>query len=437
MTNVLPTLAPLARTQLSDAHADTIRATLPLVGAKIDEITPIFYARMFDAHPELIADLFNRGNQKQGAQQRALAASIATFAAALVDPELPDPRDLLERIGHKHASLGITPDQYQIVHDNLFAAIVQVLGAEVVTADVAEAWDTVYWIMADTLIDFEKDLYSRSGVATGDVFRRGIVTERRELSDSVFEFTVEAEGDVPFPPYLPGQYVSVGVRLPDGARQLRQYSLVGAGTGGSLSFAVKRVDAVGELPAGEVSNWLADKVGVGDVIDVTLPFGDLVVDVEGASPLVLVSAGIGTTPMMGILQALHATRTVRPLTVLHAEANPAADAFRTERAGLVADLPRASLVTWYGDSEGADLGGGVAADRDEPVEDAPEVELPADVRNGRLDVTVADVPDDAQVYVCGSNGFLQNIREQLTAAGVDNERVHFELFAPNDWLLDS
>ena len=73
----------------------------------------------------------------------ALAASIATFATHLVDPRLPHPAELLSRIGHKHASLGVTADQYAIVHEHLFAAIVEVLGADTVTADVAAAWDRV------------------------------------------------------------------------------------------------------------------------------------------------------------------------------------------------------------------------------------------------------------------------------------------------------
>lgn len=448
MTTTLPGLRPIERTQLSQEHADTIRATLPLVGSKIDEITPLFYATMFERHPELIDNLFNRGNQKQGAQQRALAASVATFAAALVNESVPDPRDLLERIGHKHASLGITPDQYQIVHDNLFEAIVKVLGADVVTPDVAAAWDAVYWMMAESLIGFEQDLYAQAGVEIGDVFRRGEVMRRRELSDDVFRFTVAAQDGQAFPAYLPGQYVSVGVTLPDGARQLRQYSLVGEpeGGAGTLTFAVKRVAAVDRLPAGEVSNWLADHVQEGDVIDVTLPFGDLVVDVRGTEPLVLVSAGIGTTPMLGILQALHAVGAPRPVTVLHAEANRGADVFAAERAALVADLPHGRLITWYGDPQaGEDLDPGTAADAAEPREEAGAGEAAAagreagargaEVRTGRLDVAVAGLSDDALVYVCGSNAFLQGVREQLSAAGVADERVHFELFAPNDWLL--
>ena len=81
-----------------------------------------------------------------------------------MNPDLPHPAELLSRIGHKHASLGITADQYPIVHEHLFAAIVEVLGADIVTAEVAEAWDRVYWIMADTLIDLERELYAEAGV---------------------------------------------------------------------------------------------------------------------------------------------------------------------------------------------------------------------------------------------------------------------------------
>ena len=87
------------RSGLSDAHAEVIRATLPLVGSRINDITPVFYKKMFTAHPELIADLFNRGNQQHGDQAKALAASIAVFASVLVDPDKPHPDEMLARIG--------------------------------------------------------------------------------------------------------------------------------------------------------------------------------------------------------------------------------------------------------------------------------------------------------------------------------------------------
>ncbi len=113
---------------LSEQSAATVRATLPAVGASLGEITERFYAGMFAARPELLRDLFNRGNQAAGTQRQALAGSIAAFAAHLVDHPDDRPDAMLSRIAHKHASLGVAPDQYAIVHEHLFAAIAEVLG---------------------------------------------------------------------------------------------------------------------------------------------------------------------------------------------------------------------------------------------------------------------------------------------------------------------
>lgn len=170
--------AHTSSTDLTEEQVDIVRATLPLVGSNIDTITRTFYSSLFQAHPDLLRNLFNRGNQARGAQQRALAASIATYATHLVTPELAHPAEVLSEIGHKHASLGITPEQYEVVHEHLFAAIVDVLGGDVVTADVAAAWSRVYWSMAETLIELERQLYDSVHVATGQVYRRATVTRR-------------------------------------------------------------------------------------------------------------------------------------------------------------------------------------------------------------------------------------------------------------------
>lgn len=401
-----------APAELEPAHAQIVSATLPLIGAHIDEITTEFYRRMFGAHPELLRNLFNRGNQAQGAQQRALAAAIATFASHLVDPALPHPADLLSRIGHKHASLGVTADQYPIVHEHLFGAIVAVLGADTVTPDVAAAWDRVYWIMADTLIALERDLYGAAGVADGDVFRRAQVVSRVDDPSGTVLVTVRPSGQ-PFTDFLPGQYVSVGVTMPDGARQLRQYSLVNTPGDGRLTFAVKPVPAVADHPAGEVSSWIAANLRVGDTIDVTVPFGDLPAPASG-TPLVLISAGIGVTPMIGILEYLAASAPDTEVHVLHADRSDQVHPLRERQLELTAALPRAHLDVWYED--------GLTAG-------AP------DTHAGLIDLAAVPFPDDAQVYLCGNNGFVQAVRAQLTDRGVAAERVHCELFSPNDWLL--
>jgi nitric oxide dioxygenase len=395
--------------RLTPEHEATVAATLPVIGAHINEITPIFYRRMFTAHPELIRDTFNRGNQRSGGQQKALAASVATFATMLVDPDAPDPVAMLSRIAHKHVSLGITADQYQIVHDHLFAAIVEVLG-EAVTPDVAEAWDEVYWLMAEVLIDAESELYRAAGVEPGDVFRDAVLAHRRDLSDTVTEFTFTAADG--FAGARAGQYVSLGVVLEDGARQLRQYSLVDWDTDG-FTVAVQR--------DGEVSAALLDGLVVGDRVDATLPAGDLVLSdpvLAGDTPVVLVSSGIGSTPMTGMLSALVAAGTTPTVTVIHADDTEDTYAQREVTAGYVAALRDAGATVQV-------------------------VERYRDAGNGDSVVDVADlaatsvVPTDAAWYLCGGTAFLQDVREQLETAAttVRPAAVNVELFGPNDWLL--
>lgn len=373
---------------LSDKHAEIIKATLPPVGENIETITKTFYSKMFAAHPELIANTFNRGNQKQGAQQKALAASVATFATQLVDPSAPDPVMMLDRIAHKHVSLGIRKDQYQIVHDNLMAAIAEVLG-DAVTPEVAEAWDAVYWLMADVLIKHEAKLYESDGVTDGDVFRRATVTAKEQLTDTVFTYTLSGDFTAP----RPGQYTSVGVTLDDGARQLRQYSII-EGDANSYRIAVES--------DGEVSTFLREHVEVGDTVDATLAAGDLVLQ-DGDNPVVLISSGIGSTPMVGILGHLARTNSDRKVCYLHADESADSWAQREETRTLADKLPNA------------------------------EVRAAFRSQGERITISEADV-DGADVYLCGGANFLQAIREDLAEKSPAN--VYFELFSPNDWLIN-
>lgn len=385
---------------LTPAHEETVRATLPVIGANIETIATTFYAGMFTAHPDLLRNTFNRGNQRAGAQQKALAASVATFATMLVDPEGPDAVDLLSRIAHKHVSLGITPDQYGIVHHHLFAAIVEVLG-EAVTPDVAEAWDEVYWLMADTLIDAEKDLYATADVTPGDVFRDAVLVSRRDLTDAVTEFTF-ALPDAPgaFADTRAGQYTSLGVTMGDGARQLRQYSLVNWDERG-FTIAVQR--------DGEVSSALLDTVAVGDRVDATLPAGDLVLGDDDTTPVVLVSSGIGSTPMVGMLSALVAGAGTRDITVIHSDVSEETYAQREVTRGLLDALAsQGSTVRRHRGYTGA---------------------------GERVTLADLEVPTGADWYLCGGTGFLQDIRAQLAASSLEPAGVHYELFSPNDWLL--
>ncbi|WP_110240444.1 globin domain-containing protein [Nocardioides gilvus] len=402
---------------LSPTSTSVIQATLPVVGAAIGDITPLFYRKMFDAEPDLERNLFNRGNQAAGDQPRALAAAVATYATALVDPDSPHPRDLLRRIGHKHASLGITEPQYEIVHEHLFAAIVEVLG-DAVTPEVAAAWDEVYWMMARDLIDLEKDLYAEAGVSAEEIWHDVAVRERLQQSPDTVSFVLSAADGSALPSAKPGQYVSVAVILPDGARQIRQYSLTGAGAPGEWAFSVKAIAASvaadgTEIPEGEVSNFLHRNLFEGDRLSVSPPFGDLVLD-DSDAPLLLISAGIGTTPIIGMLNYLQHTASERAVTVLHADRSPARHAHRAQLKQLVKALPQAQLQRWY-----EDLGGRPARD---------------DFHAGLVDLSDVDIAAEARAYLCGPLPFMESVRGGLVERGVSSDHIHYEVFGPDKWV---
>jgi len=405
---------------LSTKSAQVVKATLPVIGAAIGDIATAFYKRMFTAHPELERDLFNRGNQAQGDQQSALAGAIAAYATLLVAEDGRDPLEVLARIAHKHASLGITEDQYPIVHEHLFAAIVEVLG-DAVTPEVASAWDEVYWHMAKALVTIEKGLYAETGVADGDVWRTLVLRRRLQESPDTVSFVLGTPDRSALPEHRPGQYVSIQVALPDGARQIRQYSLTHAPEASEWGISVKAVpasrgNAGAIVPAGEVSNFLHHNLFEGDEVRVSAPFGELVLQ-ESASPLVLISAGIGITPIIGILHYLAGTGSKREVLVLHADRSPARHAHRQELKELVAALPSATLHRWYEDL-------GVRSTRDV-------------LSAGRVDLELVEIPADATIFLCGPLPFMQSVRHSLIERDISGADIHYEVFGPDKWMASA
>jgi nitric oxide dioxygenase len=400
---------------LSDKSRPVIEATLPVVGAHIQEIAGHFYKHLFTTHPELLDGTFNRGNQAKGAQQVALAGSVAAFATALV--KTPDrlPENLLSRIAHKHASLGIRPEQYQIVHDNLFWAIKDVLG-DAVTPDIAAAWDEVYWLMAYTLTHIERGLYGARGVRPETAWRQWEVEKKIQETADVVTFVVKRIDDRLVKPSLPGQYLTVQVTMPDGTRQPRQYSLSRADQGEQRQFTVKRVYGAGK-PDGEVSTQLHTKVRVGDTLTISVPFGALVLDDYSGRPMVFASGGIGITPMAGMLSHLASVRSFLPVMLLHADHNEESFALRGQILDDIAALPNASIYIWY--------------------EQGANTQLPVQgVFPGRMDISHVSLPDNASYHLCGPVPFMQAIRSALIKRGVPPRDIQYEVFGPDLWEAD-
>jgi nitric oxide dioxygenase len=390
-----------------------IEATLPVVADNIEQIATRFYEHLFGEHPQLLDGVFNRGNQAEKTQQMALAGSVAVFASSLIKVPEQLPEHLLSRIAHKHASLGITPAQYDVVHDNLFWAIVDVLGTAV-TPEVAAAWDEVYWLMAYALINQERGLYSARGVRAETVWREWEVAEKTQETEDVVTFRVRRTDDRAVRTSLPGQYVTVQVPMPDGIRQPRQYSLTRADDGEHRQFSVKRVHGGGK-PDGEVSNLLCERVGVGDRLTMSLPFGDVVLDDSGR-PVVFASAGIGITPMAGMLSHLAAAGSHLPITLLHADVDEASFALRRQVLADLETLSGGSAHVWY--------------------ENGAHSTLPVEAHEGVMDLAEVKLPDDALYYLCGPLPFMQSVRSALIDRGVAARDIQYEVFGPDLWQAD-
>ncbi|MET8765144.1 globin domain-containing protein [Lentzea sp. NPDC004782] len=369
---------------LSAASAAVVRATLPVVRDHATEITAEFYPSMFAAHPELL-NLFNQGNQASGKQQVALAAAVVAYAQHLLDGTPFGP--IADRIAHKHVSLGVRPDQYPIVGKHLIGAVATVLG-DAVTPEVAAAWDEVYWLFAVSLIAAEARLFQSAGVTPEALWRPWRVAKRDDEAVDTVSFTLVPDDGGPVPAFEPGQYVSVAVDLPDGHRQPRQYSLSQAPGRGELRITVRRV------AGGAVSNFLHDHVHADDTLLVGPPAGEVTLE-HGDRPVVLISAGIGITPMLSMLDHIAATQPDRTVVAVHAEHSSDRHAHRAEYA-------RFQPLTWY--------------DRGD--------------EGGRVEVDLIPLPANAIAYLCGPVEFMRDVRAALLHRGVPADDIRYEVFGP-------
>ena len=385
---------------LSEKSRPIIEATLPIIAERINDITPDFYRRMFAARPDLMDGMFSRSSQLEGTQPRALAGSIAVFASYIVEHPDSYPDEVLSRVAHKHASLGLKEEEYPTVYKYLFEAIAANLG-DLATPEIVEAWTEVYWLMGNALIKLEKGLYASQ--ANDVMFAPFKVVDRKETGENVVVLTFEPADETPMTESKGGQYISIVVPARDGLRQARQYTLL-------PSEKNQRRIGVKLDPNGEMTSILHE-LKIGDVVEISNPYGDLTLEGFGnpEAPLYLFSAGIGTTPMLSFLSELIEKGSQRPVTVVHADRSLDTWPLREELTELVNKLPNARLISFI-EGEGGDFA-------------------------GRVDVSKLDVPSNANVYLCGPLPFMQGVRSALVEAGVPGKNINYEIFGPDQWML--
>ena len=397
---------------LDQKTIDIIKSTVPVLEQHGETITTRFYQLMFRNHPELL-NIFNHANQKQGRQQKALAGTV--YAAAMYIDNLAAILPVVKQIAHKHRSLGIKPEHYPIVGKHLLMAIKDVLG-DAATDEIIDAWAQAYNLIADAFISVEAEMYDEAAHQQGgwNGFRNFVVDRKVIESDVITSFYLKPEDKREIAGFIPGQYISIKLEI-DGEKftHIRQYSLSDAPGKDYYRISVKK-EAGTANPDGMVSNYLHDKVSEGDILKVSAPAGDFILDTNKTTPVVFLSGGVGLTPMMSMLKTVVEVQPGRQVTFVHAAANSNVHALGDE----VKELSNLDYVKSY------------------VFYDAPTEE---DRQNKRFDVEGYVTREwlkenvwmeEADFYFCGPVPFMKAINRSLKELGVNESRIHFEFFGP-------
>jgi len=406
---------------LSEKTIQIIKSTVPVLEMHGTTITSHFYKRMFSNHPELL-NVFNHANQKQGRQQFALASAVLAAAKHIDNLEAILPAVI--QIAHKHRSLGIKAEQYPIVGENLLGAIKEVLG-DAATDEMIGAWAEAYGVIADAFIGVEADMYAQAAEQEGGWadFREFRVMRKVKESDVITSFYLVPADGGKIASFAPGQYISVKLDNIPGEQytHIRQYSLSDAPGKPYYRISVKREDAVADRPAGKVSVYLHEHVQEGDSLMLSAPAGDFYLDVMGTRPVVLLSGGVGLTPMMSMLNALIEQNPMRQVTFIHAAQNSRVHAMKERMAEAARNNAQVSVHWCY----------------DQPTEE-DRASKNYD-KEGHIDLEwlKSIVPSkDADFYFCGPVGFMKAVNAMLLEWGVPESDIHFEFFGPKGNLSE-
>ncbi|GAB7346003.1 hypothetical protein MBLNU457_4777t1 [Dothideomycetes sp. NU457] len=406
-------------TTLSQDQIQTIKATVPVLQEHGVTVTSRFYSDMLKDYPDL-NNLFNQSNQANQHQAKALAGSLYAYATNIDDLSKVSPA--LEHISHKHASLYVRPDQYDIVGRYLLQAFGEVLG-EAFTPAIRAAWAAAYWEVANLLIGIEKDLLAEADGWTD--WRDFRIVNKVQESTEVTSFYLSPVDGKSLPSFKPGQYISVQTDVPAlKYMQARQYSLSDAPNPRHYRISVKKEPEIKgsdgeEYHPAYISNLLHESRNIGDVLQVSHPYGEFYLDPKEHTdaPIVLVSAGVGLTPMVSIVNTLvqDPQSSNRTISWIHAARSSEAQAFGKHMLETVKHHDNISSVVF----------------NKKPLEQSVKG-IDYDFQS-RMDLDVVDkkylhLDKPAVYYICGPSSFMTDMAGKLKGYGVDQDRIKLEIF---------
>lgn len=270
-------------------------------------------------------------------------------------------------------------------------------------------------VLADIFIGRESELYREKASQDGgwQGTRPFIIKEKRQESELITSFVLAPLDGNPVLRFKPGQYLSIKLVHPALEHQeIRQYSLSDAPNGRDYRISVKRE------PRGQASNLLHDHLHIGDTVDIMPPAGDFFLQEVTDTPVVLISAGVGLTPMLSMLNHLLAEGPDMDIRWLHACEHGAHHAFRDEIRAKSRQHGKLESRIWYREPGEQDVKG-----EDYDFSGTLALEQVTDL-----------IPADAHYYFCGPVPFMKAVKAQLENVGVPAERMHYEVFGPHQGL---
>ncbi len=400
-------------TPLSAKTIEIVKASAPALAVHGTAITKGMYTRLFEH--DHIRGLFNHSNQGEGGSQvHALAAAILAYARNIENLGVLAPA--VERIAHKHIGYHILPEHYPYVATALRASISDVLG-EAATPQLLEAWGEAYWFLADILKEREVQLRSELQAAVGgwNGWRQFVIAEKIKESDVVTSFVLRPADGQKVTRHRPGQYLTFRLTLNDGQEVKRNYSISCGPNNDFYRISVKR-EAMGQ--GGSI--YLHDHTSIGAIIEATPPAGDFFLPDEPKRSIVLLSGGVGLTPMVAMLEAISASYPDLDAHFVHGALNSTTHAMDRHVRTLASQHGRVAVRTFYSDPADADAAG-ISHDHDGMIS---------------IEWLKENTPfASADYYLCGPRPFLKALVGGLWAAGIAPDRLHYEFFGPADELI--
>jgi len=380
--------APALPTSLSPESIAVVKATAPVVAEHALEITSLFYKTMFANRPEVL-HYFNKAHQVNQAQPKALADSVIAYATHIEELDKLGP--LVQKIAERHVALAILPAHYFIVHDNLMKAIGVFLG-DAATTEIAAGWSEAVLFLAYVCITAEEKLYQEKESKKGGwrYEKEFVVHSKKSVAEDTVQFQFkmgDADADkAPSFDFVAGQYLTVRVPALGDLVAPRHYTVTCQPGSNVLEMTQRLVDG------GVMSTYMHKYLNVGDKVLLGPPSG-VFVPVSKTKDMVLISAGIGITPMVAFYRSCKS----QVKAVCHLDQSRERHACRE-----VFETCPVKVYHYSKSKEGRPNLTGLAT------------------KLAKAGGTNADY------YICGPNSFMENMEDALRMLGCNS--IHAEVF---------